>query len=68
MSGLDGTALTPPIEVMLKERVSASARTRDRLIRDCFGVDYALVWDVVRNKIPRLRKEVEEILRKEGSL
>ncbi len=26
------------------------AGMRDRLIRDYFGVDYHLVWDVVRNK------------------
>jgi uncharacterized protein with HEPN domain len=41
------------------------AGMRDRLIHDYFGVDYDLVWDVVRNKIPRLRKEVERILRNE---
>ena len=34
----------------------------DRLIHDYFGVDYDLVWDVVVNKIPRLREQVEEIL------
>lgn len=44
------------------------AGMRDRLIHDYLGVDYELVWDVVRNKIPRLRKEVEQILRKEGIL
>jgi len=44
------------------------AGMRDRLIHDYLGVDYELVWDVVRNKIPRLRKEVEKILEKEGAL
>ena len=39
---------------------------RDRLIHDYFGVDYQLVWDVVRNKIPQLRKEIEQILEHEG--
>ena len=38
------------------------AGMRDRLIHDYFGVDYDLVWDVVANKIPRLREQVEEIL------
>lgn len=31
------------------------AGMRDRLIHGYFGVDYELVWDVVRNKIPALR-------------
>ena len=38
---------------------------RDRLIHDYFGVDYDIVWDVVTNKIPRLRHEVESILERE---
>jgi uncharacterized protein with HEPN domain len=41
------------------------AGMRDRLIHDYFGVDYELVWDVVRNKIPKLKEEIEEILREE---
>ena len=44
------------------------AGMRDRLIHDYFGVDYHLVWDVVRNKIPQLSKEVEQILKHEGIL
>ncbi len=43
------------------------AGMRDRLIHDYFGVDYELVWDVVRKKIPRLEKEVKEILKQEKS-
>lgn len=39
---------------------------RDRLIHDYFGVDYEIVWDVVRNKIPLLRAELERILAGEG--
>ena len=34
------------------------AGMRDRLIHDYFGVDYELVWDVVRNRIPELRKRL----------
>ncbi len=39
----------------------AMAGMRDKLIHDYFGIDFELVWDVVRNKIPILRKELQEI-------
>jgi uncharacterized protein with HEPN domain len=32
----------------------AMAGMRDRLIHGYFGVDYGIVWDVVKNKIPIL--------------
>jgi uncharacterized protein with HEPN domain len=38
------------------------AGMRDRLIHNYFGVDYELVWDVVRNRIPDLRRQLSEIL------
>lgn len=38
---------------------------RDRLIHDYMGVNYAIVWDVVKNKIPELYARVSEILEKE---
>jgi uncharacterized protein with HEPN domain len=34
------------------------AGMRDRLIHDYFGVDYELVWDVVKTRIPELREFV----------
>ena len=40
----------------------ATAGMRDRLIHDYFGVDYDLVWDVVRNRIPALRAQVAALL------
>lgn len=40
----------------------AMAGMRDRLIHGYFGVDYELVWDVVRTKIPQLKREIESIL------
>lgn len=44
----------------------AMAGMRDRLIHGYFGVDYDIVWDVVINKVPALRQEIEQILKKEG--
>ena len=45
----------------------AIAGMRDRLIHGYFGVDYDLVWDAVRTKVPQLRQEVERILQSERS-
>jgi len=39
---------------------------RDRLIHGYFGVDYELVWDVVTEKIPELRKQVQSLLQASG--
>ena len=39
------------------------AGMRDRLIHDYFGVDFELVWDVVRNRIPELQRQVALILK-----
>lgn len=38
------------------------AGMRDRLIHGYFGVDYELVWDVVRHKIPPLGERVRHLL------
>jgi uncharacterized protein with HEPN domain len=40
----------------------AMAGMRDRLIHGYFGVDYELVWDVVANKVPNLRRQIERLL------
>jgi len=40
----------------------AMAGMRDRLIHDYFGVDVELVWDVVRTRIPDLRRQLASIL------
>ncbi|HWQ69588.1 MAG TPA: DUF86 domain-containing protein [Patescibacteria group bacterium] len=41
----------------------AMAGMRDRLIHGYFGVDYELVWDAVKNKVPVLRGQIGQILR-----
>jgi len=42
----------------------AIAGTRDKLIHDYFGIDYDIVWDIVSNEIPELRRFVRGILKK----
>ena len=36
---------------------------RDKLIHHYFGVDYALVWDVVKHELPELGKQIEEMVK-----
>jgi uncharacterized protein with HEPN domain len=40
------------------------AGMRDRLIHDYIGVNYSIVWDVIKNKIPELNKQIFEVLEK----
>lgn len=35
------------------------AGMRDRLIHDYMGVNYQIVWDVIKNKIPELTKQIK---------
>ena len=35
---------------------------RDRLIHDYIGVNYSIVWDVLKNKIPELYDQVQKVL------
>lgn len=44
------------------------AGMRDRLIHGYFGIDYDIVWDIVINKIPTLKDQVEEIINKEQAI
>lgn len=43
------------------------AGMRDRLIHDYMGINYFIVWDVARNIIPDLRKQIENVISKEAS-
>ncbi len=38
------------------------ARMRDRLIHSYFGVDYQLVWDVVTEKLPELKRHIRRLI------
>lgn len=38
------------------------AGLRDILIHAYFGIDDDIVWDVVENKIPELREEIERLI------
>lgn len=39
------------------------AGLRDKLIHHYFGVDYAIVWDVVTNELPGLKIKLESLLK-----
>lgn len=41
------------------------AGMRDRLIHDYIGVNYSIVWDVIKNKIPELYEQIVEVINKE---
>ncbi|MGC9331565.1 MAG: DUF86 domain-containing protein [Bacteroidales bacterium] len=41
------------------------AGMRDRLIHDYMGVNYSIVWDVIKNKIPELQKQISEVIEAE---
>jgi uncharacterized protein with HEPN domain len=43
------------------------AGMRDKLIHDYFGVDLALVWDVVERELPVLRPQLEDLSRRLGA-
>lgn len=38
------------------------AGMRDRLIHDYMGVNYSIVWDVAKNKIPELSLQIQDVI------
>jgi len=38
------------------------AGMRDRLIHDYMGINYSIVWDVAKNKIPELYNQIIRVL------
>ncbi len=43
----------------------AYAGLRDKLIHHYFGVDYALVWDVILHELPQLKEKLSSLLAQE---
>ncbi len=41
------------------------AGMRDKLIHDYFGVNYSIVWDVAKNRIPELIIQINEVIENE---
>jgi uncharacterized protein with HEPN domain len=41
------------------------AGMRDKLIHDYIGVNYSIVWDVVKNKIPEIKEQIAQIIEEE---
>jgi uncharacterized protein with HEPN domain len=38
------------------------AGMRDRLIHDYLGINYSIVWDVLKNKIPELSDQIKKVI------
>jgi uncharacterized protein with HEPN domain len=41
------------------------AGMRDRLIHNYMGINYSIIWDVVKNKIPDLTRQMAEVIEHE---
>jgi uncharacterized protein with HEPN domain len=41
------------------------AGMRDRLIHGYFDVDQTILWDVIQHRVPELKRDVEELLKRE---
>ena len=40
------------------------AGMRGKLIHDYMGINYNIVWDVVKNKIPELKEQIDDVIKK----
>jgi len=38
------------------------AGMRDRLIHDYMGINYSIVWDVIKTRIPELKAQIDAVL------
>ncbi|MEW6027191.1 MAG: DUF86 domain-containing protein [Planctomycetota bacterium] len=41
------------------------AGLRDILVHEYFGIDYDVLWDIVRNKVPQLKEQISLALKSE---
>jgi len=41
------------------------AKTRDKIIHYYFRVDLDIIWDIIKNNLPELKRDIKEILEKE---
>ena len=37
------------------------AKTRDKMIHHYFGVDLDIVWEIIKEEIPKLKKQIKKI-------
>ena len=45
------------------------ARTRDKISRFYFGINYKIVWKVIKEELPEIKPKIEQILKElEGNL
>jgi len=52
-----------PIRQRYKELPWADmAKTRDKIIHSYFGVDYEIIWKVIKGKLPEIKPYLEKIL------
>lgn len=42
---------------------SDMARMRDKIIHAYFGINYKIVWNVLRKRLPEIKPEIERILK-----
>ena len=36
---------------------------RDKLIHDYFGVDYEIIWETIKNNLPKFNDDIEKIIK-----